>query len=107
MLIEKVSATTLGEILGFNGADPNKGLGDVLNFLKSLLGVATSLAGMIAVVMILYSAFLYVTAYGDDAKAETAKKTIFWAIIGLAVMAFSQAMVYLLNSYILTPKSTP
>ena len=104
MLIEKVHASgfsTLGDILkSFNGSSPTKGLGDFLNFLKAILGISLNLAGMIAVVMVLYSAFLYVTAYGDDAKAETAKKTIFWAVIGLFVLAFSSAMVNLLNKYL-------
>lgn len=99
MLVEKAYAIrTLGDILGFNGADPNKGLGDVLNFLKSLLGISLDVAGMLAVIMVLYAAFLYVTAYGDDTKAETAKKTIFWTVIGLVVLSLAYGMVNLLKS---------
>lgn len=41
-------------------------------------------AETVAVFFILYASFLYMTAYGDDSKAEAAKKTLIWAIIGLA-----------------------
>ncbi len=45
----------------------------------------------ITVVFVFYGSFQYFTAYGNDAKAENAKKTITFAIVGflIAVLAFS------------------
>lgn len=102
-LVDKTYALkTLGDILNnFNGADPNKGLADVLNFLQSIFVIALDVAGMLAVIIVLYGAFLYVTAYGDDAKAETAKKTIFWAVIGVVILALANTIVYILKKQIL------
>jgi hypothetical protein len=37
-----------------------------------------------AVFYILYASFLYITSFGEESKAESAKKTLIWAVIGLA-----------------------
>jgi hypothetical protein len=49
------------------------------------------LLGIVATVLIIYAGFLWMTAGGDDSKAETARKIIFSAVIGLAIilMAFA------------------
>lgn len=60
----------------------------VLNDVNTLLGNATtillSVAGVVAAIFIVIGGFQYFTAYGDEAKAEAGKKTLLWAIIGLA-----------------------
>ena len=45
----------------------------------------------IAIIMVLVAAFQFLTAGGDAAKATTARGTLVWAVIGLAValLAFS------------------
>ena len=40
---------------------------------------------VIGIIMILYAAFLYMTAGGDDSKIEKAKKTLVWGIVGIIV----------------------
>ena len=47
-------------------------------------------AGAFAVMAIVYSGIMYITAGGDEQKTESAKKNITWAIVGLIiiVMAF-------------------
>jgi len=101
-LVDKTYALKkLSDILGsMDGADASKGLGSALDFIKQILGLALDLAGMIAVIMVLYGAFLYVTAYGEDARAETAKKTIFWSIIGLIILAAACSAVAIINKEI-------
>lgn len=37
----------------------------------------------IAVVMIIYSGFLFVTAQGNETKLTVAKRTLLWAVVGL------------------------
>jgi len=57
--------------------------------LGSLLsGVATwiiGFAGAFATIAVVYSGIMYITAAGDEAKAETAKKNLTWAILGVVV----------------------
>lgn len=40
----------------------------------------------IAVIFLLYSGLLFVTARGNEEKLKTAKKTFWWAILGTAVL---------------------
>ena len=89
MLIEKASAVgTLGDALNqFGGTDPSRGLDSIVNFIWAIIKIALDLGGMFAVIMFLWGAFSYATAYGDDQAAETAKKTIIWAVAGVVLLA--------------------
>jgi len=87
-------STTLKNLLGnFTGTDPSKGLGEIRCFIFEITKLALSFAGIIAVIMLLWGAFLYVTSYGEDAKIETAKKTVLWSIIGLVVLALAYTIL--------------
>lgn len=63
-----------------------KGTGEdltsMLAYVNTIIEVALDVAMIIGVVMIFVSAFLYVSSFGEEAKAETAKKTLLWAVIG-------------------------
>lgn len=97
MLVEKAHAIkTLGDLLG--GSNPTGGIGGVKQFLDSVAGLALDVVGMLSVIMIIYGAFSYATAYGDDAKAETAKKTIIWSLAGLVIVILAHYLVALLNN---------
>ncbi len=100
-LIEKIFAaktpTTIWNGGSFNGADPNKGLGDIKNFIDDTVTVALNAAIVVALLMILYASFQYAMSYGDENKAETAKKTLIWSIVGLAVVAVARTAVSLLK----------
>lgn len=59
---------------------------DVLNFFLTFLG-------LLAVAIIIFAGFRYVTASGNQEQADTAKKTITYAVIGLFVVLASFAIV--------------
>lgn len=59
---------------------------NIINFFLSFLGI-------LAIAMIIYAGFLYVTSMGDDGNSEKAKKIILYAIIGLLVVLASYAIV--------------
>ena len=42
--------------------------------------------GVIAVLMIMYAGFLYVTARGNSSKIEKAHQALLWAVIGAAIL---------------------
>lgn len=52
---------------------------------ETLVKYAISLAFPVAVVFIIWSGFLFVTAGGSEEKLNKAKSTLTWTIIGLAV----------------------
>lgn len=58
----------------------------IVNFFLTFLG-------LIAVVMIIYGGFLYVSAAGNQEKIESAKKIIMYAVIGIIVILLSFAIV--------------
>lgn len=53
----------------------------------------SSIAGVIAIVVILISGFRYMTAAGDSQKATSARKTLIGAIIGLVIIALAQTII--------------
>lgn len=58
----------------------------IVNFFLGFLG-------LIAVVMIIYGGFLYVSAAGKEDKIEQAKKIIMYSIIGILIILLSFAIV--------------
>jgi hypothetical protein len=60
--------------------------------IELLLNAVVKLAVPIAAIFIMWSGFLFVTAMGDPGKLETAKKTILWSLIGLAIVVGAWAL---------------
>lgn len=76
---------------GGTGADPAKGLaplaGKVVNFF-------TIVVGAIAIIMVIYGGFRYITSGGDSGKVGSAKNTLIYAIVGLIIVALAQILVH-------------
>ncbi|RJO58868.1 hypothetical protein C4546_04685 [Candidatus Parcubacteria bacterium] len=78
--------TSFAGSIGFTSTDLKQ---TVLNIITFVLG----LLGLIAVIMILYGGFIWLTAGGNEDKVDTAKKIISSAAIGLVVVLISWAIV--------------
>lgn len=66
-----------------------------------LLGAVTwilGFCGALAVIAIIYSGYMYMTAGGDPAKAESAKKNLVWAITGIVIIGLSIVIVQAVQS---------
>ncbi len=61
----------------------------VLNTLNLVLGLLT----LVAVIMIIFGGFIWLTAAGNEEKVERAKKVISAAVIGLIIVLLSWAVV--------------
>jgi type IV secretory pathway VirB2 component (pilin) len=59
---------------------------NVVNFILGFLG-------LVAVIMIIYGGFMYVTAGGQEEQTTKGKKSIMYAIIGIVVILISFALV--------------
>jgi len=51
----------------------------------------------VAVIMIIYSGLLFMTAAGDEEKVTKAKKALTWSLIGLAVLIMGKAWIALIK----------
>lgn len=76
-----VDLSTLGKQNTFEGL--------FIYLIQGLLGVA----GLLAVFFIIYGGFQYLTSRGDQELAESGKRTVTNAIIGLAIIIFSYVIV--------------
>ncbi|MBI3952628.1 MAG: hypothetical protein HY336_01575 [Candidatus Doudnabacteria bacterium] len=77
------------------------------SFLDLLLGMLTGfleVASLIAMGMIVFGGFKYVTARGDQEQATSAKETLQWAIVGLLVIALAFVLVRATATFVGQPK---
>jgi hypothetical protein len=70
--------------------DPVAGPGGLISDVTTLISVV---AGIVAVVMIMYGGYLYITSSGDSNKIGEAKKTIMWSFVGLVVIVVARSII--------------
>lgn len=78
---------------GTNCGASNKGGSDVNGVLKTIINLFTAIVGVIAVIMVIIAGFKYITSGGDSAKLTSAKGTLVYALVGIAIVALAQAIV--------------
>ena len=66
---------------------------NINSIIKLIINVFSFIVGIVAVIMIIYGGFRYISSGGDSTKISNAKNTIIYAIIGLIVVAFAQIIV--------------
>jgi len=80
--------------------DPN-------TFIRNLFNLAIILVAVVAVAFLIYAGFQFITARGDTSQAETAQKTIMYAIIGLIVALAAAVLVNMVWKYLTKQPSVP
>lgn len=98
--IERVLAADPDVKIPDNIGGTEANLETVMNLIVKVIDIALNVAVVVGVIMILYSAFLYVSSFGEESKAETAKKTLLWSIIGTLVVALARFLVNAVNNYL-------
>lgn len=58
-----------------------------------VINIFSVVVGLLAVFMIVYGGFRFVTSAGNPESTKTAKNAILYAIIGLVIVAFAQIIV--------------
>jgi cytochrome bd-type quinol oxidase subunit 2 len=61
--------------------------------IEQIINILSAIIGAVAVFMIIYAGFRYITSGGSEKGIETAKKTIMYALIGLVIVALAQLIV--------------
>ncbi|MFA5048001.1 MAG: hypothetical protein WC516_03100 [Patescibacteria group bacterium] len=62
------------------------GTNDLQSTIKNVINILLGLLGIIAVLIILYGGFMWMTAAGNEDKVEKAKKLIISGIIGIIII---------------------
>ena len=76
-----------------SGNTPNSATQSLQHLIHKLINLFSAVVGIVAVIMIIVGGFRYVTSGGSDTSVTSAKNTILYAIIGLIIVALSQAIV--------------
>ena len=71
------------------GGVPDDLEGGLMNLINWILGFVS----MIAVLFVIWGGVQYLTSAGDDNKAESGKKTLTYAFIGLIIAALAYAII--------------
>ncbi len=71
--------------------------GSFNGYFLDLINYAVNIAGALAILVIVFGAFKYVTSGGDDAKAKEGKDIIVGALIGFALLLLIKVIIPLLG----------
>ena len=66
-------------------------------YLVDLVKLAINIGGLIAILVIVYGALLYVTSAGDEAKAKSGKDIIVGSLVGFALLVLVRVLVPILG----------
>ena len=65
----------------------------------TIVNIITYVAGVIVIFMVIFAGFKYVTSGGDANKVNSAKNTLLYAIVGVAIIVMAQVIVhYVINT---------
>ncbi len=67
------------------------GVTNLIGLIVQILGIVV---GAVAIIMIIVSGFRYITSGGDSGRVSSAKNTLIYALIGLAIAVLAQLIVH-------------
>ena len=84
--------------------DPAHNGDDLINDTNKIINVVIGVLGVVAVAVVIYGGFLFLTAQGDPGKIKKGKDSITWGIIGLVIALLSWSII---NFVLSTTMSSP
>ncbi len=79
--------------------DPLSG-SDIENILERIINFLLIIAAPVAVIMAIWAGYLFMTAGGNEEKVKTARKTLMYVVIGVAVLILSKGVISLVVSFL-------
>ncbi|MEO8105469.1 MAG: pilin [Candidatus Saccharibacteria bacterium] len=79
----------------------------VTSLANSIVNILSQIVGVLAVIMVIWAGFKYITSGGDSNKITSAKNTLIYAIIGLVIVALAQIIVHFVISTSSSAASCP
>ena len=83
-------------MVGENGVHEIK---DLVSIVENIISIAIRLAGVAAFIMLIIGGFKYLTSGGDPKAAESARKTITYAILGLVLIIAAWFILKFLSEF--------
>lgn len=66
---------------------------------KAVVQIISIITGIFGVIMVVISGFKYITSGGDPGSVSSAKRTLIYALVGLAIAAIAEFLVhFVINS---------
>lgn len=82
----------IGSVDG-GGCNADDGGTTIASIVATALNILSVAGAVIAVIMIIVGGIRFITSNGDSGSVSTAKNTIIYAVVGLAIIAMSQLIV--------------
>lgn len=86
-----------------NPGNTSGGTQKIQEIVTTVINIFSIIVGIVAVIMIIYGGFKYITSGGDSGNITSAKNTIVYAIIGLVVVALAQFLVQFVLDKVVGP----
>jgi|SRR3989344_3363110 len=71
---------------------PSEAQDSLNNTITKIINILSVIVGVIAVIMLIFGGFRYVTSSGDATRVASAKNTLLYALIGLIIAALAQVI---------------
>jgi predicted small integral membrane protein len=84
----------------FSGNGGIAGNGTIAELATTIINILLGLSGIVAVVMIIIGGYQWMTARGNEAQVTNGRKTLINALIGLAIVILSFAVVQAVNTFL-------
>jgi len=112
--MKKFSITLISSLLPLMAfAQPQVPSGTVTTY-SGVVGIINTIGNWmfglllaLAVIFLLYAAFLYLTAAGDSAKTDKAKDIIIYAIVAIVVAVLAKGIIMVAQSLVGVTPTTP
>lgn len=62
--------------------------------ISQVVKILSYIAGALAIIMVIVAGFKYITSGGDSGRVGSAKNTLIYALVGLAIAVLAQALVH-------------
>lgn len=85
----------------FGDRDAPVGKATFGGLVQQIIGIALIVAGSVAVIFLIYGAYLYITSHGNEELVETSKKTMKAAILGLVIVLVSFAIIAIISNILI------
>lgn len=78
---------------GCDDSGVSSGADQIQRIVTTIVNIFSIIVGIVAVIMIIWGGFKYITSGGDSGNITSAKNTIIYAILGLVIVALAQFLV--------------
>ncbi len=86
---------TFANIFGGGGTD----ISSLNKYAQNVLNALVYISGPLAVAAVIYGGIMYMLSAGDEKKAQTAKRIIMFALIGVTVIVGSYFLISLTTTF--------